>query len=677
MTSNIEISKLLGQKSPYKRKPRTRKSDFMNNRLIVPGIPVEFPRPKYKTRLPKFEIPLKLKRIFVKSESDALSTSELKDLQLDNSSNYEKFFNTLLFAEEYQLTNDIMLYDQEGVEMKKKGKRSPYFTLQVPGLAEKRPSVIVGDHVFVVRCGEDEKGKAYQGFVHHVEETSISVKFKKEFSRVYSSNTKFDVRFTFNRLPMRRMHNAIKCADTIKRLFPSNEVRTPKDMDEIMQRNSFKAIDKSIENNKHQMRAVILIKQELYHPAPFIVFGPPGTGKSVTIVEAMKQLLDEKENVRILACAPSNSAADVLLMKLSITLSPDKVARINAAYRDIKKVYSDNLREYCKGLDLKSFENHKIIVSTCITAGAIHALGGRKNYTHIFIDEAGQAMEPEILTALQNASKDTKIILAGDPRQLGPIVHSSIAKRLGLGKSLIERLVNRENSPYDFSETCTYGVKLRMNYRSHPEILRVPNELFYQNELEACGDESIIQSLLNSNALHKKNYPIKFVSVYGRDMQEGRSPSWFNIDEAAEILKIVRELVEKDHVRIEDIGIITPYCKQVEKIKILMEEHNFDGLDVGTVENFQGRERPVILISTVRSTSKNLKHDRKFCLGFLNEPKRFCVAVTRARAFMAVVGNPNLLFLDDHWKRWLKEVNIKGGYIGTFPKETDDGEEQL
>ncbi|CAG8615958.1 14546_t:CDS:2 [Acaulospora morrowiae] len=674
MTGNSEIFKLLGQKSPYKRKRRVR-FDFMKNRRKVNGSHDGFQSPEYEIPLPKFKIPQNLKRIFVKSEPDALLTSELKDLRLD-SINYENFFNTLLFAEEYQMINDIMLYDQEGVEMK---KRDRFFILHVPGLAEKRPSVIVGDHVFVVKCGEDEREKAYQGFIHHVEEMSITIKFPKVFSSVYSSNTRFNVRYTFNRLPMRRMHNALKCADIIERLFPSNEARTHCNIDKIMQKNSFETINKTIENNIYQMRAVVLIKQELYHPAPFIVFGPPGTGKSVTIVEAMKQLLnEEKGNVKILVCAPSNSAADILLKKLSTTLLPDKVARINAACRDIENVYTDEgLRRYCKDLDLKSFENHKIIVSTCATAGSIHALGGGKRYTHIFIDEAGQAMEPEVMTALQNASKETKIILAGDPRQLGPIVNSSIAKRLGLGKSLIERLVNMENGPYDFSETCNYGVKLRMNYRSHQEILRVPNELFYENELKACGDKSITHSLVNSSALHKKNYPIKFVSVYGQDLREGHSPSWFNIEEAAEILKIVQELVEKDNVRKEDIGIITPYCKQVEKIKTLMEDNNFEGLDIGTVENFQGRERLVIIISTVRSTPKNLEHDGKFRLGFLNEPKRFCVAVTRARAFMAVVGNPNLLFSDEYWKRWLKEVNIRGGYVGEpFPKETDDGEEQ-
>ncbi|CAG8601345.1 12594_t:CDS:2 [Acaulospora colombiana] len=655
-SSKEEILNFLGPTSSYERRKRGRRHDFMKDRKVVPGIPPELEkRPEYKIRLPRFKIPTELRKIIGMPLEDALASKEFS-IQMDSGSGYKKFFSALLFAEECQIMEDIKLYDKEGVKMERNGS---YFILDVPGLAEKRPSVIIGDHVLVMKHEEAEK-KAYQGFVHHVEESSVTLKFAKSFNKVHSKNAKFNVRFTFNRISVRRMHHALESSKTIRRLFPSNQASHNCQPEIRRTMNNLVFIDQSIAQNHHQKRAVAAIKLGFYHPAPFIVFGPPGTGKSVTIVEAIKQLLDDKKEARILVCAPSNSAADGLLLKLRTTMSPDKLARINSISRDLRN-FDKEFLEYCKPLAVM---DHQVTVSTCITAGAIYALKGEKKYSHIFVDEAGQALEPEVVTALQNASEETRIILAGDPKQLGPIIHSSIARNRSLGTSLIERLVNMDNSPYSFDENFIHGVKLLKNYRSHPAILDFPNREFYEADLEACGDNKVTYSLIKSNILPMKGYPVTFVGVNGKDRREGRSPSWFNAHEAATVLEIVQDLVEKDNVEVNEIGIVTPYCKQVEKIRRLMEKENYEGIDVGTVENFQGRERRVIIISTVRSSTTNIGHDKKFHLGFLNEQKRFCVAVTRARALLAVVGNPNLLFQDECWKKWLQEVRNNGGCKG-------------
>ncbi len=258
-------------------------------------------------------------------------------------------------------------------------------------------------------------------------------------------------------------------------------------------------------------------------------------------------------------------------------------------------------------------------------------------------------MEPEILTALQNASKKTKIILAGDPKQLGPLVHSSIAMKLGLWQSMIERLAT--SGFYDFNDTCKYGVKLQENYRSHPDILSFPNATFYENELIPSANRRNTHNLTNFSLLPTKDYPLMFWMVKGDENREGQSPSWFNAKEAGFVLAVVKQLLM--NVKQEDIGVITPYVKQVEKIKKLLEKKGIDKVDVGTVEKFQGQERRAIIISTVRSES----------IKFLGEPRRFCVAVTRAKALLVVIGDPNMLSSNELWRKWLDDVKSNGGYL--------------
>ena len=178
----------------------------------------------------------------------------------------------------------------------------------------------------------------------------------------------------------------------------------------------------------------------------------PGTGKTVTIVEAMQQLLLLDPDVRILACAPNNSAADLLAQKLT-NLGKQAVFRLNALSRkhdDLPK----SLREFALINDNKVFsvptleemKKYRVVVSTCISGGIPASLGlKRGHFTHIFIDEAGQGKEPEIMVPIKSiASDQTNIILAGDNKQLGPVVHSVLAANLGLRTSYLARIMDRE-----------------------------------------------------------------------------------------------------------------------------------------------------------------------------------------------------------------------------------------
>jgi helicase MOV-10 len=179
----------------------------------------------------------------------------------------------------------------------------------------------------------------------------------------------------------------------------------------------------------------------------------PGTGKTVTIVEAIKQILRRNTSARVLACAPSNSAADVIALRLSELLKTDELFRFYAPSRE-KKTVPPNLLPYTfenkDGLfshpPVDTVKAYRVVVCTCVSAAFTLGIGvDRGHFSHVFIDEAGQATEIEAMVAVKNAAiASTKLILSGDPKQLRPIVHSVIADELGLSVSYLERLMDCE-----------------------------------------------------------------------------------------------------------------------------------------------------------------------------------------------------------------------------------------
>ena len=178
----------------------------------------------------------------------------------------------------------------------------------------------------------------------------------------------------------------------------------------------------------------------------------PGTGKTITVIECIRQILANYPRARILACTPSNSAADLIALRLQRHLSTDELFRFYAPSRFSDQVL-DDLRPYTFTYDghfsvpsMGCLENFKVIVSTCVSAAVFSGIGmARGHFTHIFIDEAGQATEPETFVSIKMlANNKTNVVLSGDPKQLGPVIQSSIARGLGLEKSYLERLMNRD-----------------------------------------------------------------------------------------------------------------------------------------------------------------------------------------------------------------------------------------
>ncbi|XP_020490711.2 putative helicase mov-10-B.2 isoform X1 [Labrus bergylta] len=611
--------------------------------------------------------------------------------------NYCEKFQMLLFLEEQQMEVDIKRYnipndDRELATMKKDNVNKRLLVLEVPGVSENRPSVLPGDVLLAYPVGETKV--KYRGYVHSVQLDSVRLGFSSELLTRFVDNMKFHVEFTVNRLTVRVQHRAAELAAArgLKDvLFPSADALSSfqPELPRLM------LFDSKLERNEEQYKAIQHIVAGTCKPAPYLVFGPPGTGKTVTLVEAIKQIEKKEPSCHILACAPSNSAADLLCSKILDHVDRHKVYRMYASSRDPKYVPEEikdctNLVGECYLFPAKEkLMEYKIMVTTLLTAGRM--VSGNipeGHFTHVFVDEAGHAIETECIVPLAGLlhAKSGQVVLAGDPKQLGPILRSPFAQKYGMGVSLLERLM-KDFPLYQKEEGVfnnSFVTKLLKNYRSHPAILKVPNELFYDGELQASADEMLRNSYCRWQHLPKQGFPLIFHGVMGVDAREASSPSFFNVAEVETLMSYVRKLLEtqgksQGTLAPKDIGIIAPYRKQVQKIRKALEKvgkdfkfKDMNGLKVGSVEEFQGQERKVIMVSTVRSSSNFVEIDQKFNLGFVKNEKRYNVAVTRAKALLIVVGNPRVLNTDPTWARFIQYCQDEGGYTGVVHAEEEE-----
>ena len=329
--------------------------------------------------------------------------------------------------------------------------------------------------------------------------------------------------------------------------------------------------------------------------------------------------------------------------------------------------------------------------------------GVHTHFDVVVIDEAGQAIEPEALAVIGPLlAQDGQIILAGDPYQLGPIVHSKLAERSGLCMSFMERLMGRpiyQPAKQDQKQQASAPVgggggggsgrssthldsnldgrvitKLVRNYRSHEDLTTVSSRLFYDGEIVAVGSE-LTNAHVGWSQLPNREVPLIFHGVKGMEEREANSPSWFNRDEAGVVLSYVQKVLAPNsgapRIRQQDIGIIAPYSKQVWKIHQMLRSRGLHNVAVGSTENFQGQERRVIIVTSVRSSTDFLDFDAEHNLGFLDNPKRFNVAITRAIGLMIIVGDPSVLQTDPHWNNLLQFALEKQACKGVLPSQNE------
>ncbi|KAL0566482.1 hypothetical protein V5O48_015530 [Marasmius crinis-equi] len=654
--------------------------------------PTTWTKTAWKGFLPQFEVPRQLTDVLYKSGGVPRSKKDtfeiLKTLisPTFNLKTYGSRFQLMLHLEEEQMKFELDAYAMEGVTLQ---PNHPRYRLEVQGLSEGRPSVLVGDFILVRQ--ENATNKTwFEGRVHQVHETHVSLRFGDNFSTY--RGTSFDVRFVLNRLSFRRMHAAVTNKNNPERLlFPGphhlkqkrNRPVTQQQMDDIT------PINRLIGEDPEQLQTVAAIVNLPPGSVPFVIFGPPGTGKTVTLVEAIRQILARDPESRIVACAPSNSAADLLATQL-LVLGPTQLLRINSLTRPVKDLPT-NLKKFSLINDNEVFamppspeyiKKFRVVVSTCLTAGVPASLGVEAGFfTHIFVDECGQATEPAVMVPLKSLVGDkTNVVVAGDNKQLGPIVHSALAAKFGLKESYLARVMDREI--YDLEDKGGPGkgaegggkgvtiIKLVRNFRSHPAILNFSNEHFYNRELQFFGNPAMTHSLENANELPKRGFPVVFHGILGKDMREAESPSFFNIDEANLVKKYIAGLVgdKKNKIKPEHVAVITPYhAQRIKILNLLHRDPKLRDIKVGSVEEFQGQERRVVIISTVRSNSNFIAADIRRTLGFVANPHRFNVAITRAQALLIVIGNPLVLGLDPLWRSFLNYVHVNGGWRGKVP----------
>lgn len=615
---------------------------------------------------------------------------------------YSHRFHLLLHLEEIQMEVDIRKYDLHNQIMNEDQSNKKLLTLRVPGVAENRPSVLRGDILRVSKSGDTVQPiVVYTGYVHRVELDSVKLGFSKRLLQTFLSNMKFDVEFTINRYSLKLQHRAVDLAvkhQLEEVLFPSGAAAANLPMPKL------RMLNRQLENNPEQHAAVQRIVAGSSKPAPHLVFGPPGTGKTITLVEAMNQVSRADPSAHILACAPSNSASDLLCERLMVHMDPRRIYRVYASSRDPRSV-PKNLLKNCnwdQQQDAFVFPEKEILmkytitVTTMVTAGRLVSGGVPVgHFTHVFMDEAGQAVEPECVIAIAGllSAEKGQLVLAGDPKQLGPILRSPLALQYGLELSLLERLM-KHNTLYQKSTDSghfdtRFVTKLLRNYRSHAAILKIPNELFYDNELQVFADQWERDTYCNWEHLPKKGFPVIFHGVMGKDEREANSPSFFNVSEIEVLVDYLTKLMETQgkkglpKLSAKDIGIIAPYRKQVEKIQkalksvsVLSRWSDLKELKVGSVEEFQGQERKIIMVSTVRSSINYVKMDKDFNIGFLSNEKRFNVALTRARSLLIVVGNPVILNKDPTWEKFISYCVKEKGYTG-FDFEDAEGEDEI
>lgn len=425
-----------------------------------------------------------------------------------------------------------------------------------------------------------------------------------------------------------------------------------------------------------------------------VVHGPPGTGKTTTLVEAIYETL--RREVQVLVCAQSNMAVDWISEKLSergVNIlrigNPTRVTdrmlqdtyerrferhplydQLWGIRRNIRQLYDSRegnrenrhqkiarLKERATELEYtineSLFTDARVIACT-LTGSAHHLLQGRRFGT-LFIDEAAQALEASCWIAIQKADR---VVLAGDHRQLPPTIKSPAALSGGLDKTLMQTIC--ENKPRCVS-------MLNVQYRMCDEIMQFPNREFYDGQLhsdpsvkyrgildwdtaiEWIESEEPLESLESPENLDRPEPPESPGELLASDGLSRINPA-----EARQALQALRNYIERigrDRILHErlDIGIISPYKGQVQLLRRMLRRDSWwkplrHLISVNTVDGFQGQERDIILISMVRNNEQGQ-------VGFLSDLRRMNVAITRARMKLIIIGHSPTLCHHPFYKR--------------------------
>ncbi|RAW00722.1 AAA domain-containing protein [Pseudochryseolinea flava] len=452
--------------------------------------------------------------------------------------------------------------------------------------------------------------------------------------------------------------------------------------------------------NESQQRAITKIIETA---DVAFVHGPPGTGKTTTLVQAIAMTI--KQEKQVLVTAPSNAAVDLLADKLSEqglnvlrighparvteqSLSKTLDARIaqHQNYGELrelrkrmeqvrstalkfKRSFGYHEREQRKQMlqEAKLLKNDADMLEfyiindllqnceaiCCTLVGSSHPTLRGKKFKTAFIDEAGQALEPASWIPILRAER---VIFAGDHLQLPPTIKSNEAAKSGLAETLFEKGIRKHPER---------AAMLQVQYRMHEDIMQFSSEHFYKDELIA--HDSVKRRILAANQV-----PVEFIDTAGAGYAEEQDPetlSRFNKEEADLVIRKVEKLIqeigiEEWHQQGFTMGIITPYRAQVDYIVKLADasailEPIRSLISINTVDAFQGQERDVIVIGFVRSNDKGE-------VGFLGDIRRTNVAMTRAKKKLIMIGDSATLGSHPFYLALLDFVQAKEFYRSVF-----------
>jgi ATP-dependent RNA/DNA helicase IGHMBP2 len=451
--------------------------------------------------------------------------------------------------------------------------------------------------------------------------------------------------------------------------------------------------------NEKQNEALHLIQQAR---DVAIIHGPPGTGKTTTLVESILQILKEEE--QILVCAPSNAAVDLLVEKISnkqievlrlgnparVTeeqLSKTLDARIarHPYYKELRTIrkkadeYRKLARKYKRNFGQAEREQRRLlydeagklkaeadqlaffisndiiskapVIASTLVGANNYVLKGKKFRT-VFIDEAAQAHEPASWIPIIKAER---VIFAGDHCQLPPTIKSMDAARAGLNVTLFEKVINRNHA----------DVMLTEQYRMNKQIMEFPSRMFYNDRLLAnirVADAKIFP----------EDLPVEFIDTAGAgffEQVDEETFSTYNQEEANLLIRhftdYMNQLEAMDIIKdVLHIGLISPYKAQVSLLQEALKNEYVSGpvscnLSINTVDSFQGQERDIIYISLVRSNEKGE-------IGFLSDIRRMNVAMTRARKKLVIIGDSSTICSHPFYDKLLDYINEIGAYRSAF-----------
>ncbi|KAL2152617.1 hypothetical protein VTH82DRAFT_5801 [Thermothelomyces myriococcoides] len=414
---------------------------------------------------------------------------------------------------------------------------------------------------------------------------------------------------------------------------------------------------------------ITAIKTVLSNPLSLIQ-GPPGTGKTVTSATIIYHLA-KLNNSQVLVCAPSNVAVDQLcerihrtglkVVRLTAKSREDvessvsflalheqvrmndsnteltKLARLKADQGELSSQDEKKFKQLTRAAEREILNNADVVCCTCVGAGDPRL--AKMKFRNVLIDESTQSAEPECMIPLVLGCK--QVVLVGDHKQLGPVIMNKKAAKAGLNQSLFERLVKLNLTP----------IRLNVQYRMHPCLSQFPSNMFY--------DGSLQNGVTHAERLRTDvdfpwpvaDMPMMFWANNGNEEISASGTSYLNRTEAANVEKIVTRFL-KAGVKPSDIGVITPYEGQRSYIVSTMQntgtfkKETYKEVEVASVDAFQGREKDFIVLSCVRSNDNQ-------GIGFLSDPRRLNVALTRAKYGLVIIGNPKVLAKHELWHHLL------------------------